>query len=236
MLKELENNTACDARVQAMLKEIVRRAVATMIARQESDASGENSETCLRRIDAVTCRIRDAQRTRDWKVASDFAGSIAQQNGLDPDSVETPALARQVLSLLRRLNELSARVERDFDDPLDVGRELLRDHGLKPIRDALNPPMVLSDAIKKACDEATQDVENKIRVVGKLALAYFGDIPVSEILIEQSYQFLFTVWMLPKGCGKSHGRNGDERVGRVFVPCKKSAMQMRKTLNFSREL
>ncbi|MEO9629684.1 MAG: DUF6538 domain-containing protein [Sulfitobacter sp.] len=218
VLRELEDNAACDARVQATLKEIVRRAMATMIARQESDASGESSEACLRRIDAETCRIRDAQRTRDWKVASGFAGSIAQKNGLDPNTVETPAVARQVLALLRRLNELSARVERDLDDPLHVGRELLEDHGLKPTRDALKPPMLLSEAIEKACGEAPQGVEGKIRVIGKLALAYFGDVPVSSILLEQSYQFLRTVWMLPKGWGKAHGRNRHGHAGRDMCP------------------
>jgi len=218
VLEELQDSPVSEARVQAMLKEMVRRAVAAMIARQESDTSVNNSEACLRRIDADTSRIRDAQRARDWSAASGFAEDIARQNGLDPAAVEAPAVARQVLSLLRRLNDLSSRVERDFDDPLDAGRDLLIDHGLAPTRDAMKPPMLLSEAIEKACEEAPHDVETKIRVIGKLALAYFGDVPVASIVLEQSFEFLFKVWMLPKGWGKGHGRNRHEKSGKDLCP------------------
>lgn len=218
MLDELQDSPVSEARVQAILKEMVRQAVAGMIVRQESEAVTEISASYLDRIDTETSHIRDAQRTRNWSVASTFAGEIARQNGLDPKAVEAPAVARQVLSLLRRLNDLSARVERDFDDPLDVGRDLLNDHGLKPTRDALKPPMLLSEAIQKACEKAPQDVENKIRVVGKLALAYFGDVPVASIVLEQSFEFLFNVWMLPKGWGKGHGRNRHEKIGKDLCP------------------
>lgn len=218
MLEELQDSPVSEARVQAMLKEMVRRAVADMIARQEIEAVTGSSETYLARIGSETGRIRDAQRTRDWSVASGFAGDIARQNGLDLDAVETPAVARQVLSLLRQLYELSARVEQDFEDPLVVGRDILLDHGFKPSRDAMKPPMLLSEAVEKACEEAPQDVENKIRVVGKLAMSFFGDIPVSSITLDQSYELLFTVWMLPKGWGKAHGRNRFNQEGRDLCP------------------
>ncbi|MWD27228.1 tyrosine-type recombinase/integrase [Aquicoccus sp. SCR17] len=218
VLEELQDSPVSEARVQAMLKEIVRRAVAGMIARQESGSVTEIPESYLGRIDKETGRIRDAQRARDWSVASTFAGEIARQNGLGPEAVEAPAVARQVLSLLRRLNDLRARVERDFDDPLDVGRDLLIDHGLNPTREAMKPPMLLSEAIEKACEEAPHDVEIKIRVIGKVALAYFGDVPVASIVLEQSFEFLFQVWMLPKRWGKGHGRNRHEKIGKDLCP------------------
>ncbi|KRS18951.1 tyrosine-type recombinase/integrase [Roseovarius indicus] len=218
MLSELQNSPVCEARVQSMLKEMVRSAVGGMIARQESAPPIEGADAYLDRLEAETDRIRDAQRTRDWSVAAAFAGEIARQNGLGTDAIEAPAVARQVLFLMRRLNELNACVERDFDDPLHVGRELLLDHGLAPSRDSMKPPMLLSDAVEKACKEAPRDVENKIRVVGKLAISYFEDIPVSSIVLEQSFEFLFTVWMLPKGWGKAHGRNRHGHAGRDLCP------------------
>ncbi|MGR3495646.1 hypothetical protein [Citreimonas sp.] len=218
MLEELQDSPVSEARVSAMLRELVRRAVAGMIARQESDAPVDKSDACLGRIEAESKLIRDAQRARDWSAASAFAGEIARQNGLDVEALEAPAVARQVLFLMRRLNELNACVERDFVDPLNAGRDLLLDHGLKPTRDAMKPPMLLSAAIEKACKEAPQDVEMKIRVIGKLALAYFGDVPVSSIVLEQSFEFLFIVWMLPKGWGKAHGRNRHGQAGRDLCP------------------
>ncbi|WP_417256527.1 site-specific integrase [Celeribacter halophilus] len=218
MFDELQGSPVNESQVQSMLQEMVRRAVSAMIARQESDVSTDSSEARLQQLSAEACRIQDAQRTRDWSVATEFAEEVARQNGLDNTAIEAPAVARQVLSLLRRLNELSVQVERDFDDPLDVGRDILIDHGLTPSRQALKPPMLLSEAIEKACEEAPRDVENKIRVVGKLALAFFEDVPVSSITLDQSYEFLFTVWMLPKGWGKAHGRNRHGQPGRNLCP------------------
>ncbi|WP_420915826.1 DUF6538 domain-containing protein [Oceaniglobus indicus] len=141
---ELPDTTANADRVRATLQEIVRRAVADMIARQERKAPPVTSDADLRRIDAQTDRIRDAQRARDWSVASAFAREIAREHGLNPEAVEAPAVGRQVLSLLRRLNDLCVRIERDFDDPLDAGRDILRDHDISPTREALKPPMPLS--------------------------------------------------------------------------------------------
>lgn len=99
-----------------------------------------------------------------------------------------------------------------------MGRDILLDHGLTPNRDAMKPPMLLSEAVEKACEEAPQDVENKIRVVGKLAMSFLVDIPVSSITLDQSYELLFTVWMLPKGWGKAHGRNRYNQEGRDLCP------------------
>lgn len=218
MLSELQNSPVCETRVKSMLQEIVRRAVAGMIARQENAAPADTSDAYLHQIASETNRIRGAQRARNWSVASAFAGEISRQHGLDPESVETPAVARQVLFLMRRLNDLSARVETEFEDPLTAGRDLIQEHGLPPSRDAMKPPMRLSDAIEKACEEAPKDVENKIRVIGKLALAFFQDVPVTSISLEQSFEFLFKVWMLPKGWGKAHGRNRHGQPGRVLCP------------------
>ncbi|MCB1312929.1 MAG: hypothetical protein KDK29_14120 [Sedimentitalea sp.] len=218
VLKELQDNPVAETRVRSMLQEIVRRSVASMIARQECDAPDAHPDAYLDRITSETRRIQEAQRARDWTVATGLAGDVAKRNGIAVSEVEAPAVARQVLAVMRQLNELSARVERDFDDPLHAGREMLLNHGLSPTRDALKPPTPLSEAIEKACQEAPPDVETKIRVVGKLALVHFGDIPVSSLVLEQSFDFLRMIWMLPKGWGKSHGRNRHGQPGRDLCP------------------
>ena len=235
MLNELQNSPVCEARVQSMLKKMVRAAVGDMIARQESAAPAGGSDAYLGRLKAETDRIRYAQRTRDWSVSSKFAGETARQNGLDAEAVEAPAVARQVLFLMRRLNELNARVEQDFEDPLHVGRVLLLDHGPTPSRDAMKPPMLLLEAIEKAYEEAPPDVETKIRVIRKLAIAFFGDVAVSSIVLEQSFELLFQVWMLPKGWGESRitsrccrccttgRRNRSSSSTRTSAPCRRGS-------------
>lgn len=218
VIVELQNKTIAEGRVAAMLKEIVRRAFVSMIARQESDPSDELPIHHFPQINLDNDRIREAQKARDWSLASSLAGDIAQENGLRPDDLAAPAVARQVLALLRQINELSTQVDRDYDDPIKCGRDLLKDHGIAPSREALKPPMLLSEAIEKACVEAPRDVETKIRVVGKLALLFFQDIPVCSIALEQTFDFLHIIWMLPKGWGKAHGRNRYGQSGKDLCP------------------
>ena len=218
MLMELQDTPVNSGRIQEMLKELVRQAFVRMIARQESDLSIGDPAPHLNQISAESDRIRAAQKARDWSVALPFAGEIARKNGMDPDDVAAPAVARQVLALIRQLNDLSLSVEQNFDDPLNAGREILLGHGIAPTREALKPPMQLSEAIEKACSEAPRDVETKIRVIGKLALVFFGDIPASAIVLEQSFEFLHLVWMLPKAWGKAHGRNRHGQVGKELCP------------------
>ena len=218
MLMELQDTPVNSGRIQEMLKELVRQAFVRMIARQESDLSIDDPAPHLNQLSAESDRIRAAQKARDWSVALPFAGEIARKNGMDPDDVAAPAVARQVLALIRQLNDLSLSVEQNFDDPLNAGREILLGHGIAPTREALKPPMQLSEAIEKACSEAPRDVETKIRVIGKLALVFFGDIPASAIVLEQSFEFLHLVWMLPKAWGKAHGRNRHGQVGKELCP------------------
>jgi len=218
VISQLQENQVPEAQVRSMLREIARQGVASMIARQESDIPQNDSDAYLEQVVSETERIHAAQRARDWTFATNFAGEIAFQNGMKAEDLATPAVARQVLFLMRQLNVLNARVERNFEDPLLVGRDLLLDHGLAPTREAMNPSMLLSAAIEQACAEAPGEVESKIRVVGKLALLHFGDVPLTSMALEQSFEFLRMLWMLPKGWGKSHGRNRYNQSGRELSP------------------
>lgn len=218
MLEQFQYTAANDNQIKAMLQSMVRRAVSEMIARQERDAPTVSPDTYLENLALETRQITDAQRSRDWQLAERFAAGAAIENGLDTTAVAAPQVARQVLALMRQLNDLAAHVDREFADPLHATQDLLLRHNLPATSEALQPPMCLSDAIEKACEEAPHDTEIKIRVVGKLALAFFGDIPVASISLEKSFVFLHAVWMLPKGWGRAHGRNRYEMVGRDLCP------------------
>jgi len=218
MIAVLTANPVCETRTKALIQDLVRRAVARMLDRQESDAPETDSAGHLAQLAHEKEQIIAAQRDRNWELSAQLAASVAPQNGLSSEDIAQPAVARQVLAVMRQLLELEDHVESHFEDPLHAGRELLQHHGIAPSRDALTAPLLLSEAIEKACEEATDEVEKKIRVVGKVALAYFGDISVASLTLEKSFELLHLLWMLPKGWGKSHGRNRYEKTGNVFNP------------------
>ena len=78
--------------------------------------------------------------------------------------------------------------------------------------------MFLSEGIEIASEEAPEEVDKKIRAVGRLAIAFFGDVPVATLVFERIFEFLEFVWNMPKGWVKSHGRNRHGQAGREIDP------------------
>lgn len=218
VLAEIDTGAVSEDRTRALLAEIVRTGVEQMIARLEtSPAAGEAVERA-REIEAEVAAVRTAQQGRDWSAATSLGQAAAVRAGFPEEALSSPAVARQVLSTMRRLLELERQVEAECDDPLHLGRELLAAHGLQSRRQALTAPMLLSEAIEKAAKEAPPEVEKKIRSVGRVALAYFGDVPVASLDRERVFEFLRLVWSLPKKWGTSHGRNRFGQAGREIDP------------------
>ena len=209
----LEEAPVSERRTKAMLKEMVRRAVAEMINRHEAPLPEEESVALVDGFRRQRGQIGRAQRTGDWSLATQLASPTAEATGVPLGTLSDPIIAREVLAMMRRVLDLSIQVESDFDDPLDAGRKLLSDVGLPAKRSALRPPMKLTEAITVASAEAPRDVEKKIAAVGRLALAYFGDIPVASITFDRAFEFIHFMWMMPKNWGRAHGRNRFNKVG-----------------------
>ncbi|MBV0893139.1 hypothetical protein KTN05_15085 [Paracoccus sp. Z118] len=205
-------------RVGALLREMVRSAVAEMMARLEAPVTAQDSARRVQKIAEKRAAVQTAQRARDWSLSPEFAGAAATMTGVPSEALVTPAIGREILSTARRLLDLARDVKEECSDPLHAGRALLDDVGLAPSRSALKSPLLLSEAIEKACTAATPDVETKLRTVGCLARAFFGDVPVATLPYDQIVEFLHFVWNMPKGWGKSHGRNRFEQIGRVLDP------------------
>ena len=218
MLAELTIAPASEWRTKVMIREMVRNSVATMLARLEAPYDADESRAYLASCEERKGTVADAMRARDWAKAADFGTSAASLVGLSQETLTAPAIARDILAKTRTLLDLALRVEQDCDDPLILGRQLLEDVGLPPERKSLRPPMVLSQSIDKASEEATPEVETKIRAVGTLALSFFGDVPVSTLSCDQCVDFLEFVWGMPKNWGQLHGKNRFESIGNECDP------------------
>ena len=218
MMAELEDAPVNEWRTKALLREHVRRMVATMVARQEAPLDEQESSAYLANLDAQRARIIASQRSRDWCLAAELSATTAPLVGVQPNVLAHPVLAREFLAQTRALLDLALQVERDCDDPLSAGRSQLENVGLKPERSSLKSPMQLSAAIEKACEETPPDVEKKIRAVGDLALAFFGDVPVATVSRDQAFAFLKFVWNMPNNWGQLHGKNRHEKVGSGLDP------------------
>ena len=189
MLMELADSPTAGWRTRAMIREMVRVAVAAMLARQGAPVDAQESAAYLKKLSQKSDAIRSAQKGRDWSEAARLAGSAAALTGVPHEALVGPLLGREILSTARRLLELARRVEDECGDSLHLGQELLTQVGLPARRQALRPPMLLSEAIEKAA-EGPAEVEKKVRAVGRLAIAFFGDVPVATLGFERVFEFL----------------------------------------------
>jgi hypothetical protein len=207
------DGSVSDAQVSAMLGEMVRATILEIVEQQEQappDEGGAALAEIAARRDAVT----GALRARNWPEARTVARDAAQTCAVPEESLADPGVARQILLTMRRLLDIAEVAERDFEDPLREGRDLLQEFGLPARRDALKPPMTLSKATEKAKASTSQEVAKKISTLGRLAVERFGDVPVTSLSYDDVVGFLNFVWWLPKHWGRAHGKNRFNAEGR----------------------
>ncbi|MDE3028616.1 MAG: hypothetical protein KGH84_09475 [Paracoccaceae bacterium] len=217
-MEQLTQHPVSNAQVQALLKEMVRSAMVRMTESLEAPVPATAGVDRLAVIETQLADIRSAMRARNWGAADPVAAPTAASLGISLDARHQPSLARQILSTQLRLLELEAQVEQTCDDPLHLGQDLLDQHGLAPRREGLQAPVKLSEAIEKAAENAPEDVEKKIRTIGKLALDHFGDIAMTMLTYGSTIGFFEAVWWMPKTWGRSHGKNRYNSVGKGIAP------------------
>lgn len=218
MVSELTDAPINELRTKALVREQVRVAVAGMLARQEASFDEEESIGYLRDLERKQNCVKDALRRRNWAFAAELGSSTAPIAGVQLEDLKHPVVARELLAQTRYLIDLALQVERDGEDPLRMASAEMLKVGLKPERSALTPAMQMSAAIEKASEEAPVDVEKKIRAVGKLAIAFFGDVPVAMLTQDRVFEFIEFVWNMPKNWGQLHGKNRFEQVGSGLDP------------------
>jgi hypothetical protein len=207
------DGSVSEAQVSAMLGEMVRATILEIIDQQEQ-ASPDESGAALAEIAARRDTVTGALRTRDWTAARAVAGTAAETCAVPEEALAEPAVARQILLTMRRLLDIAEVSERDVEDPLREGRDLLREFDLPARREALRPPMCLTEATQKAADSAPREVARKITTLGRVAVERFGDVPVASLSFDDVVGFLEFIWWLPKHWGRAHGKNRFTSEGR----------------------
>lgn len=99
MIAVLSDNPVCETRTKALIQDLVHRAVARMLDRQESDAPETDSAGHLAQLAQEKDQIIAAQRNRNWELSAQLAASVAPQNGLSSEDITQPVVARQVLAV-----------------------------------------------------------------------------------------------------------------------------------------
>lgn len=195
--------------IKAILDEVVRSELGRIIdgLDVQQPRSTEIVEARIASLEAEIAALRDSVRLRDFSRIGTRVAEAAERLAI---ALETPlqgALGRQAAANIRAMKRAEQAVE-DGEDIADAAADLIGDHlsgNLGKVREA---PLTLSRAIDCALAQATSDdMRNKYRATGLIALEQLGDVSLHSINKEKVETLMRFIFRLPKNHGKAHGKN-----------------------------
>jgi len=196
--------------VQVVLKEMLRSELARIICEQDSGPAQDDSDVdiLMSRFDKQRVDLKDNARKRDYTQVDAGVRRTATSVGIDLPSDLPHAIGRRALVLARDLLEIEVKTL-DGEDARAEATPLVAQYSDQTVEKFVTSKSVLlSDAWREALNlYPSKDMKGNIDAISKLAIVYFGDIPVETISKEKQKDFF--VWMsrLPKNHGKRHGKN-----------------------------
>ena len=130
MIAELADAPGDEWRTKALIREHVREAISSMMARLEAPFDAQESENHLASLQQQRDTVENALKARDWNHAAELASSHADRVGLPREALADPALAWRILANTRELLKVALSTERDCEDPLRLGKNLIMPHSV----------------------------------------------------------------------------------------------------------
>lgn len=196
--------------IHVILKEILRAELARILCEQDHGPSFEDTQidTLITRLDQRRADLKRSARRNDYSQVETGVREAASCVGLDLPEDLPNDLGRRAVNLVRDLLELEGNAL-DGEDARSEATPLVAQFSNQSVETFVASKTVL---LSTTWDEAlklypSKDMKGNIDAIGKLAVAYFGDIPIETV--SKDKQKAFFVWMgrLPKNHGKKHGKN-----------------------------
>jgi integrase len=195
--------------IKVMLSELLRNELGRIISEQDRGAEDIDAlDARIAQLEAHADAIRHAARQNDFSDIELAVRRGAEKFGVALPDALPPALGRRAADLLRELHALEARALDGFDARTEA-EPLVARHSALPVDDFVeNEPVLLSAAWEKTFElYPSKSMRGNLNAIGKLATAFFGDIPVSMLTKDRQKAFFVWASRLPRSHGKTHGKN-----------------------------
>jgi hypothetical protein len=196
--------------IQVILKEILRGELASILRVQDNGPSFDDTgiDSLITRLDQRRADLKRSARRSDYGQVETEVREAATSVGFSLPADLPNDLGRRAVNLVRDLLELEGNAL-DGEDARSEATPLVAQYSNQSVETFVASKAVL---LSTAWDEAlklypSKDMKGNIDAIGKLAIVYFGDIPIETV--SKDKQKAFFVWMgrLPKNHGRKHGKN-----------------------------
>ncbi|SHJ07947.1 hypothetical protein SAMN04488012_104297 [Palleronia salina] len=210
--------------ITLLLTESLRAELARIVLDQDTAAILEDDEIDARitLLEQETLTLKRRARRGDFSKVDDTLRQAADALGIRLPTTIPNDLGRRAVDLVRELKEIETSAL-DGEDARTTAAPVVARFGAETVDRFLESRTVrLSDAWERALKRhPTKSMKGNIDAIARIAIEFFGDIPVS--MITRLRQEEFVAWMarLPKTQGRSHGKNRfTERAKRNGRPVK----------------
>ncbi len=209
MMNELNNPSLTAEKISAILSEALRGELARILLEQDQGAILSDAEIDERIADLErqSSALKRRARHQDFSGVETPVLAAARAINLMLAAPLPADLGRRATDLMREIHELEAEVL-DGGDVRSNATALVERHSSATVDDFVRAPVLLSAAWARTLEMyPTKAMKGNIDAIAQLALAYFGDIPVSAISSQDQERFFLWMARLPKLHGKKHGKN-----------------------------
>ncbi|WP_333909698.1 DUF6538 domain-containing protein [Phaeobacter italicus] len=197
-------------KITALLTEATRQELGRILFKQDQGAplSDDAIDARIERLDQECTDLKRRARRNDYSAVTAPLRAAASAAGIELPEEIPQELGRQAVALFRELKEIEAK-SLDGHDARSEAKSMVSTFTSKPVDEFVSSRSVLlSDSWQQALNlYPSKHMKGNIDAIAKLALEFFGDVPVTSI--SETDQKRFFAWMarLPKKHGKAHGEN-----------------------------
>lgn len=205
----LKNNLLAPADAKSLLTEILRTELARILDEQNAmgGASDDELDARIEKLEVENKALRRASRRQDWSAVQALLQKASELVSLPLPEPMTADLGSQAMNLKRSLNDVEIHVL-EGDDVRPSSVDLRAAHGIDDFDTFVQAPVLLSQAWEQTLkNHPTPSMKGNIDAIARVALEFFGDVPVTAITKERQKAFFAWMARLPKKQGKGHGKN-----------------------------
>ncbi|MGY3437482.1 MULTISPECIES: site-specific integrase [unclassified Marinovum] len=205
----LKNNLVTPADAKSLLTEMLRAELARLLVEGNTldEASDYAVDDRIAALEAENKSLRRAARKREWTAVQALLQKASELVAIPLPDPLSPDLGSQAMTLKRHLNDVEVQVL-EGDDLRHASGDPRTFHGAGDLDTFVQAPVLISQAWAQTLKTyPTLSMKGNIDALARVALEFFGDVPVSSITKERQKAFFAWMARLPKMQGKGHGKN-----------------------------
>jgi len=196
--------------IALLLTEALRAELARILLEQDTGAILDDDEIDARiaLLEQENLTLKRRARRGDFAMVDQPLRKAADALGISLPATIPNDLGRRAVDLVREMKEIETKTL-DGEDARAAAEAVVARFGGKTVdRFVENRTVRLSDAWERAFKRhPTKSMKGNIDAIARVAIEYFGDVPVSMITRLKQEEFFAWMARLPKSQGRSHGKN-----------------------------